>query len=167
MQLNLTHNLWEIGGDFCFRIPYTKAPTLLSIETLSVTSPGPSISARIRHAREQARLEPKALREALAKKGFDLSKTGLHRLETIEPMNPSVKLIEAIAEVTNVSPGWLLFGTGTALKADAAANAIRGRVLDTIELMSQALDMTSRQRTSFDKWLVSMRSTVPTTIERP
>lgn len=132
-----------------------------------MTSPGPSISARIRHSREQARLEPKALREALAKKGFDLSKTGLHRLETIEPMNPSVKLIEAIAEVTNVSPGWLLFGTGTALQADAAANAIRGRVLDTIELMSQALDMTARQQTSFDKWLASMRSTVPTTIERP
>lgn len=132
-----------------------------------MTSPVSSISARIRHAREQARLEPKVLREAIAKKGFDLSKTGLHRLETIEPMNPSVKLIEAIAEVTNVSPGWLLFGTGTALQADAAANAIRGRVLDTIGLMSQALDMTGRQQTSFDKWLVSMRSTVPTKIERP
>ena len=139
----------------------------LVIEILSVTSPSASISARIRHAREQARLEPKALREALARKGFDLSKTGLHRLETIEPMNPSVKLMEAIAQVTNVSPGWLLFGTGTALKADAAANAIRGRVLDTIELMSQALDMTGRQQTSFDKWLASMRSTVPSTIERP
>ena len=132
-----------------------------------MTSPSSSISARIRHSREQARLEPKALREALAEKGFDLSKTGLHRLETIEPMNPSVKLMEAIAQVTNVSPGWLLFGTGTALKADAAANAIRGRVLDTIELMSQALDMTGRQQTSFDKWLVSMRSTVPSKIERP
>ena len=82
-------------------------------------------------------------------------------------MNPSVKLMEAIAQVTNVSPGWLLFGTGTALKADAAANAIRGRVLDTIELMSQALDMTGRQQNSFDKWLASMRSTVPSTIERP
>ena len=132
-----------------------------------MTSPSSSISARIRHAREQARLEPKALREALAQKGFDLSKTGLHRLETIEPMNPSVKLMEAIAQVTNVSPGWLLFGTGTALKADAAANAIRGRVLDTIELMSQALDMTGRQQSSFDKWLASMRSTVPSRIERP
>ncbi|MDB3936117.1 hypothetical protein N9383_05305 [Granulosicoccus sp.] len=139
----------------------------LVIEILSVTSPSSSISARIRHAREQARLEPKALREALAQKGYDLSKTGLHRLETIEPMNPSVKLMEAIAQVTNVSPGWLLFGTGTALKADAAANAIRGRVLDTIELMSQALDMTGRQQTSFDKWLASMRSTVPSKIERP
>ena len=139
----------------------------LVIEILSVTSPSSSISARIRHSREQARLEPKALREALAEKGFDLSKTGLHRLETIEPMNPSVKLMEAIAQVTNVSPGWLLFGTGTALKADAAANAIRGRVLDTIELMSQALDMTGRQQTSFDKWLASMRSTVPSKIERP
>ncbi|MFK8082469.1 MAG: helix-turn-helix domain-containing protein [Granulosicoccus sp.] len=132
-----------------------------------MTPPSPSISWRIRHAREQARLEPKALREALARKGFDLSKTGLHRLETIEPTNPSVKLIEAIAEVTNVQPGWLLFGTGTALQADAAANAIRGRVLDTIELMSQALDMNARQRNSFDKWLASMRSTVPTVIERP
>lgn len=132
-----------------------------------MTLPSSSISARIRHSREQARLEPKALREALSKKGFDLSKTGLHRLETIEPMNPSVKLIEAIAQVTNVSPGWLLFGTGTALKADAAADAIRGRVLDTIELMSQALDMTSRQQTSFDKWLASMRSTAPTKIVRP
>ena len=144
-----------------------RAATPLVIEILSVTSPSSSISARIRHSREQARLEPKALREALAEKGFDLSKTGLHRLETIEPMNPSVKLMEAIAQVTNVSPGWLLFGTGTALKADAAANAIRGRVLDTIELMSQALDMTGRQQTSFDKWLASMRSTVPSKIERP
>ena len=114
-----------------------------------MTSSGSSISARIRHAREQARLEPRALREALSEKGFDLSKTGLHRLETIEPTNPSVKLIQAIAEITNVSPGWLLFGTGTALKADAAAHAIRGRVLDTIELMSQALDMTSRQPVSY------------------
>lgn len=132
-----------------------------------MTLPGPSISARIRHSREQARLDPKALRKALAEKGFDLSKTGLHRLETIEPMNPSVKLIEAIADVTNVSPGWLLFGTGTAIQADAAANAIRGRVLDTIELMSQALDMTTRQQTSFDKWLESMRSTVPKIVQRP
>lgn len=125
------------------------------------------ISSRIRQAREQAGLDPKALRVALSTRGIDLSKTGLHRLETIEPMNPSVKLISAIAEITNVSPGWLLFGTGTALQADAAANAIRGRVLDTIELMSQALDMTARQQTSFDKWLMSMRSTVPKTIERP
>jgi len=82
-------------------------------------------------------------------------------------MNPSVKLISAIAEITNVSPGWLLFGTGTALQADAAADAIRGRVLDTIELMSQALDMTTRQQGSFDKWLSSMRNTVPGKIERP
>jgi len=66
-----------------------------------------------------------------------------------------------------VSPGWLLFGTGTALQPDVAAIAIRGRVLDTIELMSQALDMTQRQQTSFDKWLVSMRATAPKVIERP
>lgn len=126
-----------------------------------------SISSRIRQAREQARLDPKALREALSAKGFELSKTGLHRLETIEPVNPSIKLIEAIAEATNVSPGWLLFGTGTALQADEAAIAIRGRVLDTIELMSQALDMTQRQASSFDKWLASMRATVPKAIKRP
>jgi len=126
-----------------------------------------TISSRIRHAREQARLDPKALRQALSEKGFELSKTGLHRLETIEPMNPSIKLIEAIAQATNVSPGWLLFGTGTALQPDVAAIAIRGRVLDTIELMSQALDMTQRQQTSFDKWLVSMRATAPKVIERP
>ena len=132
-----------------------------------MTAPDDSISSRIRRAREQARLEPKALREALSARGIELSKTGLHRLETIEPTNPSVRQIEAIAEITNVSPGWLLFGTGTALQADAAADAIRGRVLDTIELMSRALDMTTRQRESFDKWLASMRATVPKVVNRP
>ena len=132
-----------------------------------MSSSSHSISSRIRQAREQARLDPKALREVLSEKGFELSKTGLHRLETIEPMNPNIKLIKAISEATNVAPGWLLFGTGTALQADEAATAIRGRVIDTIELMSQALDMTPRQETSFDKWIASMRATVPKAVKRP
>ena len=63
-----------------------------------------SIAGRIRAAREQAQMAPAALRAELRKRGIDLSKTGLHRLETIEPTNPNLKIIEAIAEITKVSP---------------------------------------------------------------
>ena len=68
-----------------------------------------SIANRIRHAWEQAQLAPAELRHVLRKDhGIDLSKTGLHRLETVDSKNPNVKLIRAIAEVARVSPGWIL-----------------------------------------------------------
>jgi len=131
------------------------------------SKPRESICERIRAAREQARMEPAALREALRARGFDLSKTGLHRLETIEPTNPNLRLIRAIAEITNVSPSWLLFGQGAAIPASELGAAIRGRVLDTIELMSRALDLTAKQQRVLDGWLESVRSTVPAKITRP
>jgi transcriptional regulator with XRE-family HTH domain len=126
-----------------------------------------SIAERIRAAREQAQMEPAALRHALKAKGFELSKTGLHRLETVEPTNPNLRLVQAIAEITNVTPSWLLFGQGAAIPAKELGSAIRGRVLDTIELVSRALDLTAKQQRVLDDWLESVRSTVPAKITRP
>ena len=116
-----------------------------------------SISARIRLAREQAQIDAVQIRKALQARGIELSKTGWHRLETIEPKNPSLKLIEAIAEITKVSPAWLLFGKGPAVPSNEVNAAIRNRVLETIELMSRSLDMTAKQQQSFDGWMSSMR----------
>ena len=90
-------------------------------------------------------MDPAALRAQLREYGIDLSKTGLHRLETTEPKNPNLKIIEAIAEITNVSPGWILFGKGPTVPETEVGSAIRSRVIDTIELMSGALDLTARQ----------------------
>lgn len=126
-----------------------------------------TISERIRQARRQAELEPAALRQALAERGIELSKTGLHRLETTEPRNPNLALIEAIAEITNVSPGWILFGKGPAIPETQVGDAIRGRVIDTIELMSGALDMTKQQQSRLEGWLKSMRETKPKQIRKP
>lgn len=126
-----------------------------------------TISERIRQARRQAELEPAALRHALAERGIELSKTGLHRLETTEPRNPNLMIIEAIAEITNVSPGWILFGKGPAIPENQVGDAIRGRVIDTIELMSGALDMTKQQQSRLDSWLKSMRETRPKQIRKP
>lgn len=126
-----------------------------------------TIAARIRRAREQAQMDPQELRAELKSRRIDISKTGLHRLETIEPKNPNLKLIAAIAEITRVSPGWLLFGKGPPVPADEVGAAIRGRVLDTIELMSHALDLTSNQQRTLDAWLRSVRETVPKRVTRP
>lgn len=126
-----------------------------------------SISQRIRRAREKAQMEPAALRRQLQKRGIELSKTGLHRLETTEPRNPNLKLIEAIAEITNVSAGWILFGKGPAIPADDVGTAIRDRVIDTIELMSDALDLTARQEKILENWLASVRSTKPAKVRKP
>ena len=106
------------------------------------------IAARIKAAREQSRIDPAELRSRLRDKGIDLSKTGLHRIETQDPKNPNLKLVQAIAEVTNVSPSWILFGEGLAVPPDQVGQAIRGRVIDTVELMIGALDMTKRQETT-------------------
>ncbi len=116
-----------------------------------------NIADRLRWAREQARLEPADLRARLRERGIDLSKTGLYRLETTEPKNPNLKQIEAIAEITRVSPGWLLFGKGAAVPADEAGAAIRERVIDTIELLAEALELNARQQQSLEKWLASVR----------
>lgn len=126
-----------------------------------------TISVRIRFAREQAQIDPAELRRKLKAKGIELSKTNLHRLEHSEPKNPNLKLIEAIAEITRVSPGWLLFGKGPAVPPDEVGAAIRGRVVDTIELMAGALDLTARQEQTFRNWLTSVRATKPKTIRRP
>ena len=77
-------------------------------------------------------MDPAALRAQLREYGIDLSKTGLHRLETTEPKNPNLKIIEAIAEITNVSPGWILFGKGPTVPDTEVGAAIRSRVIDTV-----------------------------------
>ena len=112
-------------------------------------------------------MDPAALRTALRDYGIDLSKTGLHRLETTEPKNPNLKIIEAIAEITNVSPGWILFGKGPSVPDTEVGVAIRSRVIDTIELMSGALDLTSRQQTTLQNWLASVRKSKPNRIAKP
>ncbi len=126
-----------------------------------------NIAERIRSARQRAQMDPAALRAELREHGIDLSKTGLHRLETTEPTNPNLKIIEAIAEITNVSPGWILFGKGPSVPDTEVGAAIRGRVLDTIELMAGALDLTTRQESTLHNWLQSVRTTRPKKVRKP
>ena len=117
-----------------------------------------NIAGRIRHAREQAQMPPAELRKILREEyGIDLSKTGLHRLENVESRNPNLKLIQAIAKITRVSPSWILFGEGTSVPGDEVGAAIRSRVIDTIELMVGALDMSARQESTISNWLKSIR----------
>jgi transcriptional regulator with XRE-family HTH domain len=126
-----------------------------------------SISERLKLARERAQLEPAELRKRLSEKGVELSKTGLHRLESTEPRNPNLKQIEAIAEITNVSPAWILFGKGPSVPDTEVGAAIRGRVIDTIELMSGALDLTARQEATLKNWLKSVRESNPKNPRKP
>lgn len=126
-----------------------------------------NIAERIRAARQRAQMDPAALRARLRDYGIDLSKTGLHRLETTEPKNPNLRIIEAIAEITNVSPGWILFGKGPSVPDTEVGTAIRGRVIDTIELMAGALDLTSRQESTLRNWLRSVRETKPKRVQKP
>ena len=126
-----------------------------------------NIAARIRLARRRAQMDPAALRARLREYGIDLSKTGLRRLETTEPKNPNLKIIEAIAEITKVSPSWILFGEGPTVPATEVGAAIRSRVVDTIELMAGALDLTTRQEVTLHKWLKSVRKTKPKRIRKP
>ena len=125
------------------------------------------IAGRIRAARRRAQMDPAALRAQLREYGIDLSKTGLHRLETTEPKNPNLKIVEAIAEITNVSPGWILFGKGPTIPDTEVGSAIRSRVIDTIELMSGALDLSARQESTLHNWLKSVRDTKPKRIKKP
>lgn len=125
------------------------------------------IAGRIRSARQRAQMDPAALRTRLREYGIDLSKTGLHRLETTEPKNPNLKIIEAIAEVTRVSPGWILFGKGPSVPDTEVGAAIRSRVIDTIELMAGALDLTARQESTLHNWLESVRKTKPKAVNKP
>lgn len=112
-------------------------------------------------------MDPAALRERLRDYGIDLSKTGLHRLETTEPRNPNLRQIEAIADITKVSAGWLLFGKGPSTEPTEVGAAIRHRVVDTIELMAGALDLTNRQQTTLTNWLESVRTTRPKRVNKP
>ena len=132
-----------------------------------MTKKSTNIAGRIRLARQRAQMESVELRARLKNRGIELSKTGLHRLETTEPSNPNLKLIEAIAEITNVSAGWILFGKGPAVPENEVGTAIRSRVIDTIELMSGALDLTARQEATFASWLKSVRATKPVKIRKP
>ena len=125
------------------------------------------IAGRIRSARQRAQMDPAALRTRLREYGIDLSKTGLHRLETTEPKNPNLKIIAAIAEITSVSPGWILFGKGPSVPDTEVGAAIRSRVIDTIELMAGALDLTTRQESTLHNWLKSVRKTRPKSVNKP
>ena len=91
----------------------------------------------------------------------------MHRLETTEPKNPNLKIVEAIADITNVSPGWILFGKGPSVPDTEVGTAIRGRVIDTIELMAGALDLTTRQESTLRNWLKSVRETKPKRVSKP
>ena len=127
-----------------------------------------NIASRIRHAREQAQMPPAELRKILREDyGIDLSKTGLHRLETVDAKNPNLKQIQAIAKITRVSPSWILFGEGTSVPGDEVGAAIRSRVIDTIELMLGALDLNARQESTIKNWLKSVRENSPKNIRKP
>jgi len=127
-----------------------------------------NIASRIRHAREQAQMPPAELRKILREGyGIDLSKTGLHRLETVDAKNPNLKQIQAIAKITRVSPSWILFGEGTSVPGDEVGAAIRSRVIDTIELMLGALDLNARQESTIKNWLKSVRENSPKNIRKP
>ena len=126
-----------------------------------------SISRRIRDARSRSGLAPAELRKILAGKGINLSKTGLHRLETSEPVNPNLKLMIAIADATHVTPEWLLFGKGSPRPDEKIGPAIRARVIDTIAFMAGALDLTEAQERDLEAWLKSLRRSRPETIRKP
>ena len=126
-----------------------------------------SISNRIRDARDRSGLAPAELRKILAQMGINLSKTGLHRLETSEPVNPNLKLMIAIAEATHVTPQWLLFGEGSPRPDEKIGPAIRARVIDTIAFMAGALDLTPEQERNLASWLKSVRESRPETVRKP
>lgn len=116
-----------------------------------------AIHERLKHARERAGLDPAELRARLRDYDIDMSKTGLHRVETIEPRNPNLRLVKAIADITHVSPSWILFGEGPSLEPDAADDAIRDRLIDTIEMLSGAITLNARQQNTINNWLSSVR----------
>ena len=126
-----------------------------------------SISNRIRDARDRSGLAPAELRKILAQMGINLSKTGLHRLETSEPVNPNLKLMIAIAEATHVTPEWLLFGEGSPRPDEKIGPAIRARVIDTIAFMAGALDLTPEQERDLESWLKSVRKSRPRKVRKP
>lgn len=126
-----------------------------------------SISNRIRDARDRSGLAPAELRKILAQMGINLSKTGLHRLETSEPVNPNLKLMIAIAEATHVTPQWLLFGEGSPRPDEKIGPAIRARVIDTIAFMAGALDLTPEQERNLASWLKSVRESRPEAVRKP
>ena len=126
-----------------------------------------SISNRIRDARDRSGLAPTELRKILAQMGINLSKTGLHRLETSEPVNPNLKLMIAIAEATHVTPEWLLFGEGSPRPDEKIGPAIRARVIDTIAFMAGALDLTPEQERDLESWLKSVRKSRPRKVRKP
>ena len=53
------------------------------------------------------------------------------------------------------------------MPGDEVGAAIRSRVIDTIELMVGALDMSARQESTIKNWLDSVRNNPPKTIRKP
>lgn len=70
-------------------------------------------------------MEPQALRARLQDIGLSVSKQLLHRYETVESRNPSLSIIDGIADVTGFSPGWLLFGKGQVFTEDPFTQIVR------------------------------------------
>ena len=68
--------------------------------------------------------------------------TSLHRLETTEPKNPNLKLIEAIAvDHERLSQGWMLRGSRVrrSLHSEFMAPRFVFRVIEIVELSGLAL----------------------------
>lgn len=84
-----------------------------------------SVAARIRYARVYMNMDPLELRRRLKEKGVSVSKQLLHRYETVESQNPNLGIVEAIAEVSGFSPGWLLFGKGPVFAIDPFTQIVR------------------------------------------
>lgn len=91
-----------------------------------------SVAARIRYARVYSKMEPIELRRRLKEKGISLSKQLLHRYETAESQNPNLAIVEAIAEVSGFSPGWLLFGKGPVFVIDPFTQIVRNLNLEVL-----------------------------------
>lgn len=98
----------------------------------------------------RAQIKPAALEAKVCERGIELSKAGLHRLETTEPKNPNLRIVEAIAEITHVSPGCTLFGKGSSMSATEAGPVMRSRVIDTIELLAGSLSLMTSQELADD-----------------
>lgn len=122
-----------------------------------MTDPCKTVSGRIKYARERAEMTAKAMRGTLQERGITLSKTGLHRLETVDAKNPNLKLIAAIGDITNVSPSWLLFGEGTPESGSDRNATVRIRAVNAIEEIAQVLNLTGRQRSTIENWIRSVR----------
>jgi len=72
---------------------------------IDVQNKPPDNARKIRAARRRAQTEPAVLDAKRRNYSVDLCEIGLYHVETTELKKSNLKLIEAIAEITNVSPG--------------------------------------------------------------